>query len=129
MLHFNGLSEINSLIVSISPMLLAQTSSDSIDTNSIAALSAVFNVISLVFYVAGSFLTWKIFQRINVENAWFVWIPILNIYITLVAGDDDNPVLWTILGFIPCVNIISVIRLIGAWIKFSLIIPKFDLLN
>ncbi|MET0113644.1 MULTISPECIES: hypothetical protein [Limnospira] len=33
------------------------------------------------------------------------------------AGDEDNPILWTILMFIPCVNIIAIIWFIKAWIR------------
>lgn len=71
----------------------------------------------LIGYLVFGFWSWKIYQRCGVENAWFAWIPILGTYINFVAGDEDNPILWTILMFIPCVNIIAIIWFIKAWIR------------
>ena len=71
----------------------------------------------LFAYIIFAFLAWKIYQKCGVENAWFAWIPILGTYINFVAGDQENPILWTILMFIPCINIIAIIKLIQAWIK------------
>lgn len=58
------------------------------------------------------------------ENAWFAWIPILGYYVTFVAGDNEQPVLWTILMCIPCINIIAIFPFIGAWIKICQKIGK-----
>ena len=68
-------------------------------------------------YLILAFFSWKFFQRLNIENAWFAWIPVLGSYITFVAADEENPVLWTILSVIPCVNIVAAIKLIMAWVK------------
>ncbi|MEB3210363.1 MAG: hypothetical protein VKL39_03385 [Leptolyngbyaceae bacterium] len=71
----------------------------------------------VIGYIIGAFLTWKIYQRLNLENAWFAWIPILGAYINFVAGDEENPILWTVLLFVPCINIVAVIKLIIAWVR------------
>jgi hypothetical protein len=68
-------------------------------------------------YLIFAFFAWKIFQRLDIENAWYAWIPILGTYITFVAGDEEKPVLWTVLSFVPCINIIAAIKLIIAWVK------------
>jgi len=71
----------------------------------------------LISYLICAFFSWKIFQRLNIENAWFAWIPILGSYITFVAGEEKNPVLWTILLLVPLVNIVAAIKVIIAWVK------------
>ena len=71
----------------------------------------------IVFYIVFAFLLQKILEKCGVENPWFAWIPILNIYKVFEAGDNNNPVLWTILSLIPCVNIVAAIYSIIAWVK------------
>ncbi|MBS0015049.1 MAG: hypothetical protein KFF72_01540 [Arthrospira sp. SH-MAG29] len=106
-------------ITNLVPVLLAQQ-------NTVPQLDIPYDTVEpnpgmfigyLIGYLVFSFLSWKIYQRCRVDNAWFAWIPILGTYINFVAGDEDNPILWTILMFIPCVNIIAVIWLIKAWIR------------
>ncbi len=77
----------------------------------------VTNTGSLLGYLIMAYFAWTIFKKLNVERAWFAWIPILGFYITLVAGDEENPILWTILLFIPCINIIAIFMFIKAWSK------------
>jgi hypothetical protein len=119
MLCFNGLSEINSLIVSISPMLLAQTSIDLTGATNWEVIIAILGFYAIFCFFNWSFLSWKILQRINVKNAWFAWIPILNVYITFVAGDVKYPALWTILFVMPWIgsifSIVSIVRFSFAW--------------
>lgn len=113
------------LAIATLPILLAQDTAPVPETAPVPDFSAYqtpeFNAATSTGYLIGylifSFLTWKIYQRCGVENAWFAWIPILGTYINFVAGDEDNPILWTILMFIPCINIIAVIWLIKAWIR------------
>lgn len=84
--------------------------------SSSSEISGTQIIAGIISYVIISFFSWKIFQRLNIENAWFAWIPILGSYITFVAGDEANPVLWTILLLIPLVNIVAAIKLIIAWV-------------
>lgn len=72
---------------------------------------------SIIGYLIIAFFCWKIFEKLNIDNAWFAWIPILGTYITFVAADEENPILWTVLALIPCVNIVAAIKLILAWIR------------
>lgn len=99
-----------SLIHSASPTLAQATYED-------AGFGIVQLIIYIIIYVLFAFLLQKIFERCRVENPWFAWIPILNTYKAFEAGDNENPVLWTILSIIPCVNVVAIVYLIIAWIK------------
>ncbi|EAZ91596.1 DUF5684 domain-containing protein [Crocosphaera chwakensis] len=92
------------------PLILAQSTSGS------GASSALSNLISIIVYLAGAFFCWKIYEKCGVENAWFAWIPILGTYANFQAGDEENPLLWTILLFVPCINIVAIVKLIIAWV-------------
>ncbi|WP_107667824.1 DUF5684 domain-containing protein [Cyanothece sp. BG0011] len=92
------------------PLILAQSSSGSDGS------SALSSLISIIVYLASSFFCWKIYEKCGVENAWFAWIPILGTYANFQAGDEENPLLWTILACIPCINIIAIVKLIIAWV-------------
>lgn len=100
------------LAIGLLPPLLAQDY-----TEVSPGFSAAQFIIILIFYVVGAFLCQKIYQKLGVEEAWFAWIPILGTYANFKAGDEENPVLWTILSIIPCINIVAVVKLILAWVK------------
>jgi hypothetical protein len=76
----------------------------------------LFLVIAVVYVFVG-FTCQKIFEKCNVENAWFAWIPILNNYANFQAGDEEQALLWTLLMLVPCVNIVALFKLIIAWIN------------
>lgn len=111
------------LAVGLLPVLLAQDTTGinetTVDDAAAAAGGAGGLLIGLISYLVGSFFCWKIFAKCGVENAWFAWIPILNVYANFQAGDEENPLLWTILSIVPCVNIIAIVKLIIAWTKIA----------
>ncbi|MDJ0660674.1 MAG: DUF5684 domain-containing protein [Crocosphaera sp.] len=96
-------------------LILAQAQQPS--PEDVAAIQAISNLISFISYLIGAFLCWKVYEKCRVENAWFAWIPILGLYVNFQAGDEEQPLLWTILMFIPCINIVSIIKLIIAWVR------------
>ncbi len=116
MLDFHLVTLSQTLDFSLIPHLLAQTSSDLTQEQieQLTNLPALFGY--LISYLIFSYFSWQIFKKINVENAWFAWIPVLGTYITLVAGDKERPILWTIIGVIPCLNLIALGIFIDAWI-------------
>ncbi|MCE5247744.1 MAG: DUF5684 domain-containing protein [Candidatus Polarisedimenticolia bacterium] len=70
------------------------------------AMAAMFGyfVVSLVLYLYFSFCLMTIARKTGHTDDWMAWVPIVNIYYAcIVAG---KPGWWTILFFIPCVNII-----------------------
>ncbi|HEY9645592.1 MAG TPA: DUF5684 domain-containing protein [Chroococcidiopsis sp.] len=100
------------------PILLAQDSAP-IDGAAAAGINAGSLVLNLILYVVIAFFWQKIFTKVGVERPWFAWIPILNVYAAFQAGDEENPVLWTVLMLVPCVNIAAVVKLIIAWVNVA----------
>jgi hypothetical protein len=116
MLAINGLIFSTQLAITVSlPLFFLQLAQNIPATVNESSNSPIVG--GLISYLIFAFFSWKIFQRLNIENAWFAWIPILGSYITFVAGDERNPVLWTILLLVPLVNIVAAIKLIIAWVK------------
>jgi hypothetical protein len=91
------------------PYLLAQ-----VDQGGNPILSLLIFVIVYVFF---AYTCQIIFAKCDVENPWFAWIPLLNTYANFQAGDEEQPLIWTLLMLVPCINIISVVKLIIAWVK------------
>jgi len=112
MLYLSEFSWVNSAIGMMLPVLLAQRS-----TVQVPETEGIIVVFCIIFYLIIGRFWYEIYEKLNVENAWFAWIPILNTYITFVAGDEENPVSWTILSLIPCISIIAEIKLIIAWVR------------
>ncbi len=93
------------------PSLLAQTYGGE---SQIGAGQIIFYIVA---YVIAAFFCQKIFAKCGVENPWFAWIPILGTYAAFKAGDEPNAVLWTVLSFIPCVNIVAAVMMVIAWTR------------
>jgi hypothetical protein len=71
------------------------------DTQSFASSGASL-VIGIVTYILLALPLYAIAQKTNTENAWFAFVPILNLVLLLnVAGKD---LWWIILFIIPCVG-------------------------
>ena len=92
----------------------------------------IFYILIWAFF---SFCIYKIAQKLNVENAWLAWIPIIQVVPLLeVAG---KPLWWIILLLIPLVNIvIAIIIWMGvaerrgkpSWLGILMIIPIANLI-
>lgn len=107
------------MTIEMFPLVLAQQSTELTDAE-VAAFSALtisFLVIFIASYFFISFFMQKIFAKCGVKNPWLAWIPIFNTYALFKAADEDNPVLWTVLGFVPLVNIAAAIMQIIAWTR------------
>lgn len=91
-------------------------------------------VLSVVFYVFYAVCFMKIAQKTNTPNAWFAWVPILNIVLMLqIAG---KPLWWLLLLFIPFVNIVisilvymEIAKAVGKpeWLGILMIVPVANL--
>lgn len=71
----------------------------------------------LVIYVLMAISLMKIANRTNTENAWFAWIPILNLILMLQIA--QRPMWWLIFWLVPIVNIASIVFSFIVWIDIA----------
>jgi len=127
------------LIVMLLPASSAFAQSD--NSGSLPAIAAVgslmvvFLIIGLAAYVYMSMALQTIAKKTNTENAWWAWVPIINIILMLNIA--KKPLWWIILCLIPFVNIIifiivwmaiAVARGKPSWWGILLIIPVANII-
>lgn len=91
----------------------------------------LFWVVAFVaIYVFTAVCFQKIAERTNTEDAWWAWVPILNILLMLKIA--EKPMWWIILLFIPLVNFIIAILVLlricerrgkPGWMVVGMLIP------
>jgi hypothetical protein len=100
-----------------------------------AAIMVVYFILMAIFYIYFAICLMKIAQKTNTENAWFAWIPILNVFLMLMIA--KKPLWWFILLLIPIVNIIiSIIVWMAiaeargkpSWVGILMIIPVLNII-
>ena len=104
-----------------------------------AAMAGVFMLVMLAFvaafYVYFALALQTIAKKTNTENAWWAWVPILQIVLMLNVA--KKPVWWIILFFIPLVGIVfsiivfmAVAEAVGkpSWWGILLIVPVIGLI-
>lgn len=74
-------------------------------------------VFALAVYIYMAICLMKIAKKTNTPNAWFAWIPILNI--VLMFQISQKPMWWIIFLFIPILNIIGIIFMIIVWMAIA----------
>lgn len=88
------------------------------DPNAFGALGAAFFFVYFLF-IFGMFIYMaiclqKIAKKLGEENAWWAWIPVLNVLLIIkLAG---KPLWWLLLLFVPLVNIIIAVLV---WIAIA----------
>ena len=101
-------------------------------------LIAVLVVFWLAIYVYSSFCVMKMADRLGVENGWFAFIPLLNLWLLCQMGDRDNS--WFIIMLVGafCCGIVTMVMAIiifmdiaerlgfENWWGILLIIPIFN---
>lgn len=95
------------------PTLIAQISRRSENGGS----SLLVLVFQLAIYAFVAYCTQIFLKKLEYEKAWLAWVPIGSIYAMLEAGEQEQPLLWTILACIPIIGLISLIKLIPAYIN------------
>ena len=101
------------------PELLAQSNvrvrtAPSSSTNPGAVLLQL--VIQLAIYAVIAYCTQVFLKKLEYEKSWFAWIPVMNTYAVLEAGEQENPILWAVLTLVPCIGLVSLIKIIPAYI-------------
>ena len=97
--------------------LLAQSSEVVESTESVDPVVSIISiVISIILYGFLSYCMQTFLKKLDYEKAWYAWIPIANTYAILEAGEQENPLVWTIVSLIPTIGLISLIKIIPAWI-------------
>jgi len=84
--------------------LPAFAQNDRIPTAMASGFFAIFLCVAAVFYIYFALAVQTIAQKTNTPNAWFAWIPILNIF--LLVAISKKPLWWILLLFIPIVNLV-----------------------
>ena len=88
----------------------------------------------LLFYVYLALCLQKIAEKTNTDNAWWAWIPILNVLLLLRIA--DKPLWWILLLVIPLVNFIIAILVWVAvcqargkspWLVVGMLVPGVNL--
>ena len=94
-----------------------------------------FIIVELAVYAYFAFSLMTIANKLEAENAWWAWIPILNF--VLMLNLVGRPVWWIILLLIPLVNIVIAIivwmaiaeeRGFPSWWGILLIVPFVNLI-
>jgi hypothetical protein len=91
-------------------------------------------VIGIVVYLVVTFPIYKIAERLNQENAWMAWVPIVNLF--LIASMAGKEWWWVLLLLIPIIGfVIAIILWMGvaenlghpSWMGILMIVPILNL--
>ncbi len=92
-------------------------------------------ILSIIGYLVVSFSMYTIAKNQGVENAWFAFVPILNIILLL--NMTGKELWWIVLFLIPCVNLVVAIIVLmkfaevagkPSWWGILLVIPCVNLI-
>jgi hypothetical protein len=78
-------------------------------------------IIAVGVYVLNAIMLGKIFKKAGVES-WKAWVPVYNSWVTLELGGQQG--WWSILAFIPLVNIVAAVFLYIAMYHVGLKLGK-----
>src|SRR4030042_6697524 len=71
----------------------------------------------VVLYVIIAISLMKIANRTNTENAWFAWIPILNLILMLQIA--NRPMWWLVFFLVPVINIVGIVLQFVIWVDIA----------
>jgi hypothetical protein len=74
-------------------------------------------VVFVIVYILVAISLMRIAKRTNTENAWFAWIPILNLILMLQIA--QRPMWWLIFFLVPFVNIVGIVLQFVIWIDIA----------
>jgi hypothetical protein len=107
---FSRIGWLLTLLVMLFPATLAFAQDDSrVPVAFMGGFFLIFCIFFLAIYVYVALALQTIATKTNTENAWFAWVPILNLILMLNIA--KKPIWWIILCLIPFVNIVIFILL------------------
>jgi hypothetical protein len=71
----------------------------------------------IVLYVIMAISLMKIANRTNTPNAWFAWIPILNLILMLQIS--QRPMWWLVFFLVPFINIVGIVLNFVIWVDIA----------
>ena len=74
-------------------------------------------IIFVVIYVLVAISLMRIAKRTGTENAWFAWIPILNLILMLQIA--KRPMWWLVFFLVPFINIVGIVLNFVIWIDIA----------
>lgn len=79
--------------------------------------SAIWAFILIIVFCFISYCTQTFLEKLGYEKSGYAWIPILSSYAILEAGEQEDPLIWTLISLIPYIGMISLIKIIPAYIR------------
>lgn len=71
----------------------------------------------LVIYVIMAISLMKIANRTSTPNAWFAWIPILNLILMIQIA--QRPMWWLVFFLVPFINIVGIVLNFVLWVDIA----------
>ncbi len=81
---------------------IAQTTDNASSGGAAVIVGVIYLALAVLFCVG----YWKVFTKLGLPG-WMGIVPFVNVYMIFKVRGQRSPVLWLILFFIPCINIIA----------------------
>lgn len=79
-------------------------------------------ILVIIVYVIVAMSLMRIAKRTNTDNAWFAWIPLLNLILMLQIA--KRPMWWLVFFLVPFINIVGVVLQFVIWIDIAKLLGK-----
>jgi hypothetical protein len=79
-------------------------------------------ILVIIVYVIVALSLMKIAKRTGTENAWFAWIPILNLILMLQIA--KRPMWWLVFFLVPFINIVGIVLQFVIWVDIAKLLGK-----
>ena len=79
-------------------------------------------ILVIIVYVIVAMSLMRIAKRTNTDNAWFAWIPLLNLILMLQIA--KRPMWWLVFFLVPFINIVGIVLQFVIWVDIAKILGK-----
>jgi hypothetical protein len=115
----------NRSITNMMPILLADYYGDNLRATAQSFLAfLVLLVMVPIIYVAIALCVHMMLRKLDYDKAWMAWIPFANTYAILEAGEQHDPLIWTIIAALVIIPefgwiffFVSLAKVLPAWIN------------